>query len=92
MLGRSVTVTLVVDPEGSNPGGNEPTDVSPMATALATRRHLSVAPPPPPEPESTEPSADDDVDLSALIDADDASAPSMLNELTKVFPGAQIVE
>ena len=88
-MGRSVSVHLVVDPNGGAPlTGPEPSDGAPVVSQ--TRRHLSIAPEPIDAPLA--PEAEEDIDLSALIDANEAEAPSILNELTKAFPGATIME
>jgi DNA polymerase III subunit gamma/tau len=89
LLERSVRVELAVDADGmsgivADPGAT-------AATVMGTRRHLSVAPAPVEELPS-QPQADDEVDLTELIDANDVNAPTMLSELTKAFPGAEIVE
>ncbi len=85
-LGRPISVILVVD-SAASPGPlpyEGEADVMP-----ATGRRLVAVPPLVEEP-AFEP--EEDIDLSALADASDVAAPSTLDHLTSVFPGAEIVD
>ena len=86
VLGRPITVLLVVDSAASP--GPLPYDTEGAPVPTSGRRLVAV--PPLDEDAGFEP--EDEIDLSALADAIDVVAPSTLDHLTSVFPGAEIVD
>lgn len=85
-LGRPITVLLVVD-SAASPG---PLAYESEGVPVPTSGRRLVAVPPLDEDAGFEP--EDEIDLSALADANDVVAPSTLDHLTSVFPGAEIVD
>ena len=85
-LGRSIAVTLVVDSSG--PPGPPPHEADGEAPSPSGRRLVAV--PALVEDPGFEP--EEDIDLSTLADAKDATVGSTLERLTSAFPGAEIVD
>lgn len=102
ILGRAVTVELVVDPEGASPMSDpEPGDDEPSSPLARRGAHLRSV------PASVEdaavpvvsvvsvvddtPTPEEDIDLADLTDATDSNAPTPAAAFMKVFPGAEIV-
>ena len=85
-LGRPISVILVVD-SAASPG---PLPYEGEADVMPSPGRRLVAVPPLVEEPTFEP--EDEIDLSELADASDVAAPSTLEHLTSVFPGAEIVD
>lgn len=96
MLGRAVTVELVVDPEGASPM-SEPEPGDDEASSPLARRGVHLRSVPAPVEDGSAPVVDDtptpeeDIDLADLTDATDSNAPTPAAAFMKVFPGAEIV-
>jgi DNA polymerase III subunit gamma/tau len=96
MLGRSVTVELVVDPEGASPM-SEPEQGDDEASSPLARRgaHLRSVPAPTEDTDAPvideTPTPEEDIDLADLTDATDAHAPTPAAAFMKAFPGAELV-
>ena len=97
VLGRAVTVELVVDPEGASPMSEpEPGDEEASSPLARRGAHLRSVPAPlddisaAPAIDET-PTPEEDIDLADLTDATDSNAPTPAAAFMKVFPGAEIV-
>jgi DNA polymerase III subunit gamma/tau len=96
ILGRAVTVELVVDPEGASPMSDpEPGDDEASSPLARRGTHLRSVPAPiedaaVPVVDDT-PTPEEDIDLADLTDATDSNAPTPAAAFMKVFPGAEIV-
>ena len=96
MLGRAVTVKLVVDPEGANPMSEPEQSDDETSSPLARRgAHLRSVPVAVEDADAAvvddTPTPEEDIDLADLTDATDSNAPTPAAAFMKVFPGAEIV-
>jgi DNA polymerase III subunit gamma/tau len=96
VLGRAVTVELVVDPEGASPMSDpEPGDDEASSPLARRGAHLRSVPAPVEDPAAPvvddTPTPEEDIDLADLTDATDSNAPTPAAAFMKVFPGAEIV-